>query len=251
MLRHSRSSWMSRSVAGLVVALTAVGLHADDRVGVVRIRDGKAPVIRAQSVELPVPVAPAAASEIVPEVPAVEQTAGEVQPASADCEVAQPAQPCQAAPAPCQVCTEEPGLCWKIKAAAIIHHEKAKIRAYDAGQAMAAHRAQRRGCGNPNCPECRGGAGCQDNWLWRKLGYFRCTGSCGQGTPLVGHYSMVYPVNPGYFDPRDGQVYSSQVFNTPVSVPLAPVVNHTYNYGWGVPSSRLTPVSHPVPYAPY
>jgi len=29
-------------------------------------------------------------------------------------------------------------------------------------------------------------------------------------------------------------------------VPMAPVVNHTYNYGWGIPSSRLTPVSHPV-----
>jgi len=245
---------MSRSVAGLVVALTAVGLHADDRVGVVRIRDGKTPVVRAQSAELPLPVAPAAAAEVVPEVPpvaaAVEQTSGEVQPASADCEVAQPCQAPQ--PAPCQVYCEEPGLCWKIKAAAIITHEKAKIHAYDARQSMAAHRAGRRGCGNPNCPECRGGgAGCQDNWLWRKLGYFRCTGSCGQGTPLVGHYSMVYPVNPNHFDPRDGQVYSSQVFNSPVAVPLAPVVHHTYNYGWGVPSSRLTPVSHPTPYAPY
>jgi len=23
------------------------------------------------------------------------------------------------------------------------------------------------------------------------------------------------------------------------------VVGHTYNYGWGIPSSRLTPVSRP------
>ncbi len=68
--------------------------------------------------------------------------------------------------------------------------------------------------------------------------------------PIAGHYSMVYPVDPNYFDKRDGQVYAAQGYGGPVSVPLAPVVNHTYNYGWGIPSSRLTPVLHPVTQAP-
>ena len=79
-----------------------------------------------------------------------------------------------------------------------------------------------------------------------KLGYFIPTGNCGQGTPPFGHYSMVYPVNPQHFDGRDGQVYAAQGYGGPVAMPIAPVVNHTYNYGWGMPSSRLTPISHPV-----
>jgi hypothetical protein len=49
-------------------------------------------------------------------------------------------------------------------------------------------------------------------------------------------------LNPGYFDPRDTELYSAQGYNLPVAVPLAPVVKHQYNYGWGVPSSRLTRV---------
>jgi hypothetical protein len=93
------------------------------------------------------------------------------------------------------------------------------------------------------------------NWFRCKFGYFFPSGTCGKGSAIAGHYSMVYPVNPDYQDPRDCQVYAAQGYNGPVAVPLAPVVNHTYNYGWGVPSSRLTPVSHPVaapyPVAPY
>ncbi len=68
--------------------------------------------------------------------------------------------------------------------------------------------------------------------------------------PIAGKYHIVYPVDPSYFDARDGQVYAAQGYGGPVSVPLAPVVNHTYNYGWGIPSSRLTPVLHPVTQAP-
>lgn len=83
-------------------------------------------------------------------------------------------------------------------------------------------------------------------WLRGKFGYFVPTGCCGKGCPPIGHYSMVYPVDPNYFDNRDGQVYAAPGYGGPVSVPLAPVVNHTYNYGWGVPSSRLTPVLHPA-----
>ena len=91
-------------------------------------------------------------------------------------------------------------------------------------------------------------ADCHEKCAWArcKFGYFIPSGSCGQGTPLVGHYSMVYPVNPQHFDGRDGQVYAAQGYAGPVAVPIAPNVNHTYNYGWGVPSSRLTPISHPV-----
>ena len=250
MLRHSCSSWLSRAVAGLVLAATAVSLHADDRVGVVRIRNGNAPTVRAQSAEIPLPPLPEAAPE------AIQQTSDEVLQASAACNDSTPCetqQPCQQ-----EICCEEPGLCWKLKAAGIIAAHKMALHTYDAGRMIGAHLpgdCQRRGCGNPNCKECREGrcrqpGGICDGWLRRKLAYFHCTGSCGQGTPLVGKYHMIYPVDPGYFDARDGQVYSSQVFNTPVSVPLAPVVHHTYNYGWGVPSSRLTPVSHPTPYAP-
>ena len=80
-------------------------------------------------------------------------------------------------------------------------------------------------------------------YLRCKLGYFLHDGSGGVGSPLCGHYKLVYPVNPGYFDGRDGQVYSAAGYGGPVSVPLAPTVRHAYNYGWGIPSSRLTPVS--------
>ncbi|QDT52475.1 hypothetical protein Pan44_04870 [Caulifigura coniformis] len=93
---------------------------------------------------------------------------------------------------------------------------------------------------------------CEEKFSWFrcKFGYFFPNGSGGKGTAVAGHYSMVYPVNPDYQDPRDCQVYAAQGYYGPVAVPLAPVVNHTYNYGWGVPSSRLTPVSHPIA-APY
>jgi hypothetical protein len=87
-------------------------------------------------------------------------------------------------------------------------------------------------------------------WMRHKFGYFVPTGCNGKGCPPMGHYSMVYPVDPSYFDQRDGQVYAASGHGGPVSVPLAPVVNHTYNYGWGVPSSRLTPVLHPGNHAP-
>lgn len=54
-------------------------------------------------------------------------------------------------------------------------------------------------------------------------------------------------VDPGYTHPNDqGQIYSAQGYGMPVSVPLAPGVRQQYNYGWGLPSSRLTPLSSPV-----
>jgi hypothetical protein len=80
-------------------------------------------------------------------------------------------------------------------------------------------------------------------YLACKFGYFIPTGNGGAGTPIMGKYARVYPQDPNYFDQRDGQIYGAQGYGVPMAVPLAPVVGHTYNYGWGLPSSRLTPVS--------
>lgn len=76
------------------------------------------------------------------------------------------------------------------------------------------------------------------------LNYFIPRGCGGKGCPPVGCYNITYPVNPWHNDCRDGGIYAAEGYGGPVSVPLAPVVRHSYNYGWGVPSSRLTPVSH-------
>ncbi len=43
-------------------------------------------------------------------------------------------------------------------------------------------------------------------------------------------------------DCRDQYIFSEQGYGVPVTVPLAPVVCKQYNYGWGLPSSRLTHV---------
>ena len=75
-----------------------------------------------------------------------------------------------------------------------------------------------------------------------KFGYFCPTGNNGRGVPLYGKYHMVYAQNPGHVDQRDGYSFAAPGYGTPVSVPLAPNVRHTMNYGWGVPSSRLTPL---------
>ncbi|MEZ5943259.1 MAG: hypothetical protein R3C18_17840 [Planctomycetaceae bacterium] len=79
-----------------------------------------------------------------------------------------------------------------------------------------------------------------------KFGYFIPTGCGGAGCSPFGAYRMVYPVDPSHFDQRDGQVYAASGYGGPVAVPIAPNVEHTYNYGWGMPSSRLTPISHPL-----
>ena len=77
-----------------------------------------------------------------------------------------------------------------------------------------------------------------------KFGYFCPSGAGGAGAPFFGKYARVYPQDVNYFDGRDGQLYAAQGYGAPMAVPLAPVVGHTYNYGWGIPSSRLTPISH-------
>ena len=64
---------------------------------------------------------------------------------------------------------------------------------------------------------------------------------------LAGCYEHVYAVNPGYTDRREGNVWASQQTGVPTAVPLAPQVRHTMEYGWGMPSSRLVPISRPAP----
>jgi hypothetical protein len=87
---------------------------------------------------------------------------------------------------------------------------------------------------------------------------FCCLGDClyseGPGAwrreiHPYGFYNIAYPINPYHFDERDGRIYAAQGYGHPVAVPLAPNVEHTYNYGWGLPSSRLTPISR-MPGAP-
>lgn len=115
-------------------------------------------------------------------------------------------------------------------------------------------------CGNGNCgfDGCGSGHCGKRGWFSRlcaadmrykkcKFGYFLPSGCGGGGCPWFGTYDMVYPVNPHYFDSRDGKVYAAQGYGVPVAVPLAPNVRHTYNYGWGIPSSRRTPISNYAP----
>ena len=72
-------------------------------------------------------------------------------------------------------------------------------------------------------------------------------GCGGKGCPPIGVYQMTYPVNPDYFDGRDGNVHAAKGYGVPVAVPLAPVVRHQYNYSWGVPASRITHISNHAP----
>lgn len=83
---------------------------------------------------------------------------------------------------------------------------------------------------------CHGWNGCK-GW-----GCGHCWGCCHGMGCCHGGCNCIVPVNPGYSDPRDGQLYAAQGFNVPVAVPLAPCVRKTYNYGWGIPSSRITRV---------
>jgi hypothetical protein len=103
------------------------------------------------------------------------------------------------------------------------------------------------------CPDCYQGHSCRHprsqamiDYMHCKFGYFIPTGAGGAGVPLCGKYARVYPDDPYYFDQRDGQAWGAQGYGIPMAVPLAPTVGHAYNYGWGTPSSRLTPVSRPA-----
>jgi hypothetical protein len=101
------------------------------------------------------------------------------------------------------------------------------------------------GCVSPLFPRLRGAIRCR----WQAfraecaVGRAVCRGAVeARLQRFAANHRCIQPVNPYYNDPRDGQVYSATGFGVPVSVPLAPNVRYTYNYGWGVPSSRLTPI---------
>lgn len=83
--------------------------------------------------------------------------------------------------------------------------------------------------------------------LHNKFNYFVPSGNGGKGVPPFGCYQRIIATQPGYYDARDSQVYASPMTGVPTAVPLAPNVRYQYNYGWGTPSSRLTPISTIVP----
>lgn len=63
----------------------------------------------------------------------------------------------------------------------------------------------------------------------------------------IGAQTDIIAVNPGYAHPSDMQgPYAAQGYGGPVTVPLAPNVRSSYNYGWGIPSSRITPITYPA-----
>jgi len=80
------------------------------------------------------------------------------------------------------------------------------------------------------------------NWLYDRLGLYT---PASVHTAPIGTYKMIYPVNPSYNDPRDARIYGAQGAGIPIVVPLAPSVRSSYNYGSGLPGSRLTPISVP------
>lgn len=121
-----------------------------------------------------------------------------------------------------------------------------------------------------NCQDCRGGRG---RGRGRNQGYDDCnngkprgffqkcssannkvcdclfgwmipSGCCGQGCPPIGKYHMTYANQPSYIDPRDTQLYGAQGYGMPMTVPLAPNVNHAYNYSSGLPASRITQIGN-------
>ena len=70
--------------------------------------------------------------------------------------------------------------------------------------------------------------------------------ACGDRHGLIGSYSHTYAVDPSYNDPRTGHVYASHKTGVPMAVPTAPNVRYSYEYGWGLPSSRLELLSRPA-----
>ncbi len=89
----------------------------------------------------------------------------------------------------------------------------------------------------------------RNQWLANHLfGWMVPSGCCGQGCPPCGKYQVTYADDPGYADQRDnGQAYGVQEYGVPLSVPLTPTVRQSYNYSWGTPSSRITPLGSYTP----
>ncbi len=103
------------------------------------------------------------------------------------------------------------------------------------------HWCNKSNCHHQNCAECRADIGrrfrCSMAWL-KPLTYW----DAGCQTDIIA-------LNPNYAHPNDlHQGYAAQGYGGPVSIPQAPNVRSNYNYGWGIPSSRLTPTSVPYGY---
>jgi len=76
------------------------------------------------------------------------------------------------------------------------------------------------------------------------FGWMVPSGCGGGGCPPVGKYHMTYADQPDYINPNDSQIYAAQGYGMPITVPLAPNVNHQYNYSAGIPSSRITTIGN-------
>jgi len=139
----------------------------------------------------------------------------------------------------CRFChTPCHGSCWRHKTWNVICHPFCANDCYEGSRICPPHR-----CPPENCPYCRNG----------NCPYHNHGGSgyhATRGVAPFGCYTIAYPLNPDYCDGRDGRLYAAQGYGINVSVPLAPNVGAAYNYGWGVPSSRLTQISNPLPVPP-
>lgn len=102
------------------------------------------------------------------------------------------------------------------------------------------------GCNSGNCGSNCGNCPPARNGLLGSL--FCCNSGCGWRFLDAHCYCYTYAYNPWYTDCRDGRVYAAYGWGAPMSVPLAPTVTNQHNYGWGIPSSRLTPISRVAPY---
>lgn len=76
------------------------------------------------------------------------------------------------------------------------------------------------------------------------FGWMVPSGCGGGGCPPVGKYHMTYADQPDYINPNDSQIYAAQGYGMPITVPLAPNVNHQYNYSAGIPASRITTIGN-------
>lgn len=96
--------------------------------------------------------------------------------------------------------------------------------------------------------------GQQRNYLARNqrlsnhlFGWLVPAGHLGAGSPPFGKYQITYADQPAYTHPQDGQAWGAQGYGVPCTVPVPPTVRYSYNYSWGLPASRLTPIGQPVP----
>lgn len=252
-----------RLAVGIVIGLAAVAQLRAEEFGVARVTDRPQAVVRAQSPEL----APAPAAELQP-IPGVQLTDCE-KPDDFDFEDFDDFDDDDTSVSDGYVTSSyttaggtTPGLHHSVSCpehGGVYDGDCPKCRFF-AGFGQGDWTLDGHGnpvwCG-PSAPQCfgdkcfKGFHNCGEKFCKMLKKFDKCLAGKGNGKgagqALLGHYKIVYPVNPWYFDGRDGQVYAAAQYGGPVSVPLAPVVRQQYNYGWGIPSSRITPISRPLP----